>query len=1308
MKKRLLRNTIMFFSVFFLCLSNVTTEIVALTNDSEYTAISDELDNKIVIDNWEWPDTDLNITKQELTEEEKTGKTQEELIQLEKEKPWVLNLDNSFETIDQVEVLKYLPSQIQAKIEDKDYFIDVKWNLDFLQEELPSGEYLIQGEIDSSQYVLSSEAEPIEVNLLWKTEVDDLEDEVNMSTDEIETYHENGQADYGEFSNHILDTGVSPSGTQIDLYDYWFFDSESDRFRNDYVNTTTEGINGLKNPIKFIAHNLLWFNEFNKPYASSFVTENIVARTLDSGSGIPKYGQQILDDSNPEIQGFYDKPMDVIFGKANSQGKKVFQNVKNLLQINKDGYYYYDAKKNFAEFNEQTNSFTLYDSPGVVDTTHGGQFFPFNQAGEIFEENTSGELINKSGMGWDKGDSIDTSHPQRDTRIHHFFGLSMNTNFVQMSGGTNKGEDVVYSFSGDDDVWVFIDGVLVGDLGGMHAPINLNINFKTGEVQIRGEHTNPGDPTPTNKTTNLRQCFEDAGVSTSDFKEGTNTFSDGTEHTLSFFYLERGNDVANMSLSYNLIESSATSTIKKVDDSGSPLGEVSYELIKTDETYSAEEQVIFSGKTNNEGIIQFIDESNKPITLKKLQNLSNYYILRETSPPDGYRKMDDVHLSFVEGEAVPFWRVENQWNSGAYSQTIANFEVYSLSKEEKIILENGGKLLPVIKEKDTENYYFQNSELEWEKGDINSVIAHNINDLKKDESSGFYKGSLELPFNYSSSKYSVSVLLIDQNLSTKEINSYNQTFSSGLVLSNIRNQFEVLKVDSEDNPIEGVEFEIYESKEDAIQEINPYDHGYTDSTGYIVFGIGGNSNNKKPLKTDSTYYLKEKNVSDDYIISDAITDVIVTKDGVYANAGDNSDEISVGSGIGRVVETMKPFATDNIIDSSLYNIKAKVQYVSDPSDWSNAISLRDVHYVYDKNGYVFFSSSGPNTELTFVNGWYNRLYVEQCKQHMGVNWKNKQNLSGINLGAIFTGRTVVKVENDKHPYLLLEKKVVGEKTEQKSFEFTINIKGLEEGAELQCVKNPESSPENITIYNGRTFNLNDQEIIKIQMPERSPFTVTEATGNYSTSYYLMDDSSKIFDSNVYENTSGLKLNKELHIVYENCFDLKNFNFTKIGENDVPLQGARFVMYEQVKDENLDDTFIPIDQNGDIEADFEQKDHWIQHAKKDSDSKGVVEFNDLKPNRVYRLIEYQAPENYVLPKGQWILKYSKDKDKFEISSIENPPAFENADNNLQVKNYKYKFLPLTGGNGAMYITLIGIILMCLGGIWKIIKIKRDFR
>ena len=74
-----------------------------------------------------------------------------------------------------------------------------------------------------------------------------------------------------------------------------------------------------------------------------------------------------------------------------------YENVKGLLQIDKDGYYSYNSDENFAELNKQQKTFTLYDTPAMKENKglSGGQFFPLNSASDMFQKRM-GNYLQKS------------------------------------------------------------------------------------------------------------------------------------------------------------------------------------------------------------------------------------------------------------------------------------------------------------------------------------------------------------------------------------------------------------------------------------------------------------------------------------------------------------------------------------------------------------------------------------------------------------------------------------------------------------------------------------------------------------------------------------------------------------------------------------------------------------------------------------------------------------------------------------------------------------------------------------------------
>ena len=162
-----------------------------------------------------------------------------------------------------------------------------------------------------------------------------------------------------------------------------------------------------------------------------------------------------------------------------------------------EGYYEYDSSKNNALVNLTTNVLDLTKPFGVsngAETRPG--FMPLSN----------------------------------DGKVNYYFGVTTALPFVIPESGKANGKDMVFEFSGDDDVWVFVDGKLALDLGGIHNVVSGSINFTTGEVITSGK---------TSEITSLQKLGIDAS---------------GKEHILKVFYLERGAGFSNCKMKFNLVQ----------------------------------------------------------------------------------------------------------------------------------------------------------------------------------------------------------------------------------------------------------------------------------------------------------------------------------------------------------------------------------------------------------------------------------------------------------------------------------------------------------------------------------------------------------------------------------------------------------------------------------------------------------------------------------------------------------------------------------------------------------------------------------
>ena len=222
---------------------------------------------------------------------------------------------------------------------------------------------------------------------------------------------------------------------------------------------------------------------------------------------------------------------------------------RNTILQQSGSHYWYNSAAHAVDYDLSANRFRLRSYSERNSTTAGygtayGDFLPFTYTGGVVKDST------EDGVPY----HVDT----KDT--DYWFGMTMQVNFFQTKGGRLGDENMVFRFSGDDDVWVFVDDVLVLDLGGTHGTVNGSINFATGEVlqYLSWSGANAASAAQTSGSgtsfpTTIRACFDAAGrTPNGGWSADGQTFADFTEHTLKFFYLERGSAVANCSLDFRL------------------------------------------------------------------------------------------------------------------------------------------------------------------------------------------------------------------------------------------------------------------------------------------------------------------------------------------------------------------------------------------------------------------------------------------------------------------------------------------------------------------------------------------------------------------------------------------------------------------------------------------------------------------------------------------------------------------------------------------------------------------------------------
>ena len=668
--------------------------------------------------------------------------------------------------------------------------------------------------------------------------------------------------------DHTVQT-VNPTGTTVNLFDYWVVNGDNDssaNINNDNGNNNT-GINK--------DHQL----KFNGGAGSGI--NKWTGRSGTGGFGRLSFVKNTLVDGYPSINAgtytsyglsdtYADESLAYLFNNDKQNGKAVYNNVKGLFQL-KDGYYVYDSygsDGNYAVYSPATNSFNVYDSAGVYkgssnSETNLGQFFPFDSAYKVFDE--QGNKLSPKKI-------VDGS-----TNLNHHFGMSMTTEFVQPNGGkTTKGEDMVFEFSGDDDVWVYIDGVLVGDLGGIHEKATLKINFATGGVHV-GHIDNANDPEQTIQDTTIRAMFEAAGADTTNFRE--NTFQNSTKHTLSFFYLERGAGASNMSLKFNLT-TLPSSEVAKVDQNGEAVQGAKFALYQSDESWTVQDgaEAIAQGTTDDKGQLVLLKSDGSVLSFDNQHaDGHDYFVLKETGLPEGYRSSltssttatpGELHLQYKQAAAsgsggavvapqttvtmadgTTQWTGSRMWLNGGY---LAAKETISLNKETKDNKNNpisSGTTFAVVL-KLTGASEDHTSEDAWTAVTGNPLngyklcsahgIAGAVEAAKSADTSVFdvdtkgdyvvtvrsLPGDIEkyaaMMTDKSEAEYTVAVYHTTAsslagatigNTSMVKYQTINRQFSTVIHLTNVQNRLFVQKVDDLGEPVNGATFDLYKAED---------------------------------------------------------------------------------------------------------------------------------------------------------------------------------------------------------------------------------------------------------------------------------------------------------------------------------------------------------------------------------------------------------------------------------------------------------------------------------------------------------------
>ncbi|MGN1218685.1 MAG: hypothetical protein ACI4TD_12060, partial [Phocaeicola sp.] len=345
--------------------------------------------------------------------------------------------------------------------------------------------------------------------------------------------------------------------------------------------------------VSTVDNKALGFHLYMTDYSTAGNNINIGGPYGDGSTKQGLYASTIEGDILKTVGG---TSLESLFSKSNEVSHLFLKSV-----YDETGYFYYNSADNFASLSG--SNFTVYNQLG---TPSGGNEFYYKR-GNFMPYNTlnTSSILNRN-LYDDNGTALTNTNPRYNEALYGFnqsnnfyFGMYGTADFYQPVDGQVNGSDMIYEFTGDDDMVVYIDGTLVLDLGGIHDAQSGFINFATGVVGYTNQTTN--NPVNWNYTT-IKSMFEKAGTLNTTRWDG-DTFADGTEHKFQIFYQERGAGASNLKMKVNI----------------PPIPDGSITVSKTveglDSTQAAEEIYILQLKKKAAGTDTYVGAANQKYTL---------------------------------------------------------------------------------------------------------------------------------------------------------------------------------------------------------------------------------------------------------------------------------------------------------------------------------------------------------------------------------------------------------------------------------------------------------------------------------------------------------------------------------------------------------------------------------------------------------------------------------------------------------------------------------------------------------------------
>ena len=479
---------------------------------------------------------------------------------------------------------------------------------------------------------------------------------------------------FREFDQALSDY-YQAAKAQYPLYTGHFQPSYSDwGFRFDAISAALNlwGLNSaFKNENRFMAINNSTINEEGNGTRYDYAYQGLVADTTSTGKAT---SEPLLKDTKV-AEPHFDEAFLSGTNTKNAKLGNVYNNV--AFPFTKKAIFDEDQGVDYWYFDSQDT--TLY----LKQDTEQDQYFLKSSTDEQEREKSRNLESNSTSKTITKNDKTVSSYgyfPFNETATggvastyNYGFGTKLQMDFTLTDDGmveTNKiGEDnkkvktnIKFFFSGDDDVWVFIDGKLALDVGGAHGEVSGLLEFgETGDgtqnsvtayvskVKISGTSNDKDQD-----EYNVKPAVKTVKYNSHDinfYAQGTTLPLDkGKKHTLTMYYMERGMWGSNMAVAFNFPDNNELQVQKEVDLSN--VTDTDFKNCFTDQkifNFTIQNQATHYGKTDAVGPDESgtqspkvnLNESN--IAAATPGNEYDYIFRRETNPwPDSGNENEQV------------------------------------------------------------------------------------------------------------------------------------------------------------------------------------------------------------------------------------------------------------------------------------------------------------------------------------------------------------------------------------------------------------------------------------------------------------------------------------------------------------------------------------------------------------------------------------------------------------------------------------------------------------------------------------------